>query len=188
MDILDKNDIKATFFTTNINGEYCHDNKSENCFKLYREYVKRGHTIANHTYTHAIKYGLYNSVDSFMDAVIKQENHIKEQSGGYLTRILRFPGGSSQAKNLKEPIIKRLRERGYGYVDWSAQDGDGGALKTRDQAWSTFTGSINDNIEVVLFHDYNSITTSILPDAINYLKKNGYEMYPLFYESTMIKK
>ncbi len=187
-DILDQYDVKATFFTTNINGEYCYDNKSENCWIRYPEYLKKGHTIANHTYTHAIFRGLYNSTDSFMDAVVKQEDLVKELTGGYVTNILRFPGGSPTAKNLKDPIIERLRERGYGWVDWNAKDGDGGRLDSREQAWDIFTSSIDENIEVILFHDYNGITTEILPDAIDYLKNNGYQMFPLFYESNMIHK
>lgn len=187
LDILDQAGVKATFFTTNINGELCYDNKAFNCHVMYQEYAKRGHTIANHTYTHAIRRGLYNSVDSFMDAIVKQEELIKNYTG-ITTNIVRFPGGSSTAKGLKEPIIAKLRERGYGYVDWSAGDGDGGGLYSVEQAWSNLYSSINSNIEVVLFHDYNGITTSILPDFITYLKNNGYEIYPLFYESNMIKK
>ncbi len=188
LDILDQYHVKATFFTISMNGEYCFDNKSENCFALYKEYVKRGHTIANHTYTHAIRGGLYNSVDSFMDAVVRQEEHIKNQTGGYITNILRFPGGSAQAKGLKDPITDKLREKGYGWVDWTAQDGDGKGIASWDEGWNIFTSSINDNIEVVLFHDYNRITTEILPSAITYLQENGYQIYPLFYDSHVIQK
>ena len=188
LDILDEYNVKATFFTISMNGEYCYDNKDENCFSLYKEYVKRGHTIANHTYTHAIFKGLYSSTDSFLDAIDRQEAHIKEQTGGYVSNIVRFPGGSSTAKGLKEPIIDGLRARGYGWVDWSANDGDGGGLSSTEQAWSNFTNTINDNIEVILFHDYNYYTTEILPDVITYLRDNGYEIYPLFYESNKINK
>ena len=188
LEILDEGDVKATFFTISMNGEYCYDNKSANCFSMYKEYVRRGHTIANHTYTHAIRYGLYNSVDSFMSAINRQEEHVKNMTGGYTTNITRFPGGSSTAKGLKGPIIEALKAKGYGWVDWTAQDGDGGGLYSEDQAWSTLKGSLDKNIEVILFHDYNTITTNILPDVINYLKENGYECYPLFYESNMINK
>lgn len=188
LDILDENDVKATFFTISMNGEYCFDNKSVNCFNLYQEYYKRGHTIANHTYTHGIRGGLYDSVASFMGAIEKQEEHIKNLTGGYVTNITRFPGGSSQAKNLKEPIMESLRQRGYGWVDWTANDGDGKALYSHEQAWNNLYSTVNDNIEVILFHDYNRITTEILPDVIKYLKDNGYELYPLFYESNMISK
>ena len=177
LNILDEKDVKATFFTISMNGEYCYDNKSARCFDLYNEYYRRGHTIANHTYTHAIKFGLYNSVDSFMDAINRQEEHIRNLTG-YTTNIVRFPGGSSTAKSLKEPIINSLREKGYGWVDWTAQE----------QAWNNLRNTINNNIEVILFHDYNGITTAILPDVIDYLRENGYECYPLFYESNMINK
>ena len=188
LDILDQYGAKATFFTISMNGEYCFDNKSANCFALYKEYVKRGHTIANHTYTHAINGGLYSSADSFMDAVVRQEEHIKNQTGGYTTNIVRFPGGSSQAKGLKEPIIEKLRERGYGWVDWTALDGDGKALSSKEEAFGNFTSSMDKNIEVVLLHDYNKYTTQILPDMITYLKQNNYLILPLFYDSKVINK
>ena len=188
LDILDRYNVKATFFTTNINGDWCYDNKKENCFKLYKEYLNHGHTIANHTYTHGIWRGLYKSVDSFMDALVKQEEHIKEQSGGYVTNIMRFPGGSNTAGKLKDGIIEKARAKGYGWVDWTAQDGDGGSLSSTTEAWSNFKSSINQNIEVVLFHDYSPITTAILPDVIEYLQNNGYILLQLFYDSNMINK
>ena len=188
LDILDKYDVKATFFTQSGNGQNCYDNKNANCYDLYKEYVKRGHTIANHTYTHAIFKGLYNSTAVFMDAVDKQHEHIKEYSGGYVPNIMRFPGGSATAGRLKDPIVEELRKRGYGWVDWSAQDGDGGNLSSTTQAWANFKSSINDNIEVVLFHDYDSRTTAILPNVIEYLQEKGYQLFPLFYESNMINK
>lgn len=188
LNILDQYDVKATFFTISMNGEYCYDNKSANCFLLYKEYVKRGHTIANHTYTHGIRSGLYNSVNSFMDAINRQEEHVKNQTEGYLTNIVRFPGGSSTAKGLKPAMIEALQKKGYGWVDWNAGDGDGGRLDSTDQAWSNLKSTINENIEVILFHDYSRITTSILSEVIVYLRDNGYQLYPLFYDSVMVHK
>ena len=188
LDILDKYDIKATFFTTSINGQYCFDNKKEDCYKLYKEYVKRGHTIANHTYTHGIWRGLYSSADSFMNAVIKQEEQVKTQSGGYVTNIVRFPGGSSTAGKLKNSIVEQLRKRGYGWVDWSCENGDGQDIQNKNQAWSYLKSGLNDKIEVILLHDYNAVTTNMLPELIEYLQNNGYILLPLFYESNMINK
>ena len=188
LDILDKYGVSATFFTTTINGENCYDKKDTNCLVLYKEYVKRGHTIANHTFTHAIWRGLYKSADSFIEAVINQENQVKKYADGYKTNIVRFPGGSSTAGKLKTSIIEKLREKGYGWVDWSAQDGDGGSLKSTEEAWNNLKSSINQDIEVILFHDYSSITTEILPEAIEYLDSKGYVMLPLFYESNVINK
>lgn len=184
---LKENKVKATFFTIGQGKETCFDNRSASCLDTYKKIVDNGHTIANHTYSHAIFYGLYNSTDSFMKEVEKQEELIYSKTG-VKTNILRFPGGSATAGTLKNGIISKLREKGYGWVDWSAQDGDGGNLTSVSQAWSNFKNSINDNIEVVLFHDYNQITYSILPDVIKYLEERDYILLPLFYESVMINK
>ena len=190
LDILDKYGVGATFFTTDANGEYCHDNKEYRCYQLYMEYIKHGHTIANHTFTHSIFKGLYNSSDSFIDAVVKQEELVKQMTNGYVTNIVRFPGGSDTANyfKVKNESIDKLKQRGYGWVDWSSQIGDGGYLPNSDVAWKNFTGSINENIEVVLLHDYHPITTSLLPNIIEYLESNGYILLPLFYESSMVNK
>lgn len=189
LDTLDKYGIKATFFTTNINGEKCYENKSANCHELYKEYAKRNMTIANHTYTHAIHKGLYKSVDSFITAVQKQDQLIFDLTG-YKTTILRFPGGSGTAKayHVKDGITPKLKEMGYGWVDWTAQDGDGGSGLTTDKAWNNFKNSIDQNIEVILFHDYSRITTPLLPKFIEHLQNNGYLILPLFYESVMVNK
>ena len=184
---LKENKVKATFFTIGQGKETCFDNRSTSCLDTYKKIVDNGHTIANHTYSHAIFYGLYNSTDSFMKEVEKQEELIYSKTG-VKTNILRFPGGSATAGTLKNGIISKLREKGYGWVDWSAQDGDGGNLTSVSQAWSNFKNSINDNIEVVLFHDYNQITYSILPDVIKYLEDRDYILLPLFYDSVMINK
>lgn len=188
LDILDKYNAKATFFTTTVNGSNCYDKKSYNCFLLYQEYATRGHTIANHTYTHAIRKGLYASVDSFISAVKKQEEQVKKYANGYVTNIVRFPGGSGSSGKLKSSITKKLSEIGYGWVDWNGYDGDGGILKSKEQARKNFYGSINEKIEVILFHDYSSYTTSLLPEFIEYLQGKGYLLLPLFYDSCMIKK
>lgn len=79
---------------------------------MYQEYLKRGHTIANHTYSHGIKRGLYNSEKTFIDSVKKQEDLINSQTG-YITNIVRFPGGSATAGKLKNSIIEELRKNNY---------------------------------------------------------------------------
>lgn len=188
LDILDRYNVKATFFTTEVNGKRYYEETNTYSYDLYNEYIKRGHTLANHTYTHGIFKGLYDSVDSFMDAVIKQEEHIKNLTNGYITNIIRFPGGSATAGSLKYPIIEKLKERGYGWVDWTAHDGDGGNLRSTNDAWGTLKKSIDNNIEVILFHDYCTITINMLPDIIEYLQGKGYILLPLFYESNMINK
>ena len=190
LNILDQYGIKATFFTTNINGTNCYENKNENCHNLYAEYVKRNMTLANHTYTHAIHKGLYKTTESFITAVEKQEKMISDLTNGYKTTIVRYPGGSGSAKAYRvfEGTSAKLHEMGYGWVDWTAADGDGGGKLTNEKAWNNFKNSIDQNIEVILLHDYSRITTSLLPKFIEHLQSNGYLILPLFYDSVMVNK
>ena len=191
LDILKKYNIKATFFTIGLDKDICFDNKNYSCAETYKKIVDSGHTIANHTYSHLIFRGLYNNSESFINQVIKQEELIKDRTG-VTTNILRFPGGSNTAKSLCrndiDKIMKSLQDRHYGWVDWTAQDGDGGYLPSYEKAWSNFTNSINENIEVILFHDYSNITISMLPSAIEYLEERDYILLPLFYESVKVNK
>ncbi len=179
--------VKATFFTIGKGKNVCYDNRSYNCIPMYKKEVSEGHTIANHTYSHDIFDGLYDSANTFMQQVTKQENLIMQQTG-VKTNIVRFPGGSRTAGRLKDGIINNLKKNGYGWVDWTAQDGDGGAISSKTQAWRNLMDSINSNIEVILFHDYSTTTYSLLGEAIDYLENNDYILLPLFYDSIMVNK
>ena len=186
--ILKQNKVKATFFTTNVNKEKCYDNKNANCHEVYAAIAKDNHTLANHTYTHGWNRGLYTNTNTFMDAIKKQENLIKEKTG-VTTNIARFPGGSSTPGATKGKAMKKaLKEAGYGWVDWTASDGDGGSLPNYATGMKNFKGTINDKIEVVLFHDYHQVTTAMLPEVIKYLRDKNYIILPLFYESVMVNK
>ena len=103
------------------------------------------------------------------------------------------PGGGSSTANAKlgndiNNVKAWLHENNYGWVDWTAQDGDGGYLPSYDTAWNNFTNSINENIEVILFHDYSYTTISMLPAAIEYLQNRDYIILPLFYDSVKVNK
>lgn len=191
LDILNEYQVRATFFTIGYKKDTCYDNRKYSCRGTYKKIVDSGHTIANHTYSHAIFKGLYSNADTFMDDVKKQEELIYSRTG-VKTNILRFPGGFGTAKHRAKDSIneikRRLSESGYGWVDWTCLNGDSGNLPSQEVAWSKFTGGINENIEVVLFHDYNKISAAMLPDAIKYLEDRGYILLPLFYKSVKINK
>ena len=179
--MLDKYDILATFFVIG--------NKPDDRLPIYKEEVRRGHTIANHTYYHSISNGLYNSVSSFTNQIKKNEDFILKETG-IKTNILRFPGGSNQAKGLKNGIIKEISNMGYGYVDWDLETGDGKKVSPtiKESIDNVLNKTNGRDIVVVLMHDYSSITLSALPSIIEGLEKQNYIMLPLFYESVKVKK
>ena len=191
LNILKKYNVKATFFTIGLDKDTCYDNPNYSCYNTYKKIVDNGHTIANHTYSHQIFRGLYSSADSFTYQVKLQEELIQNRTG-IKTNILRFPGGINTANALAKSHVSNiknwLKENNYGWVDWTAQDGDGGYLPSYDVAWNNFTKTIDENIEVILFHDYSNITIAMLPEAIEYLEERDYILLPLFYDSIKINK
>lgn len=187
LEILEKYDVRGTFFTIGLDKDKCFDNRSKSCKELYAKTAKYGHTMANHTYSHQIFNGLYSSTNSFINSVKKQEKLIKERTG-ITTNIVRFPGGIASSGKLKNSITKELKNMGYGWVDWTALDGDGGAIANKNEAMNILKNSINEDIEVILLHDYSYTTLDILPDIIEYLQNKNYVLLPLFYESKMINK
>lgn len=187
LEILENYDVRATFFTIGYDKEPCYDDRSKSCADLYAKEASYGHTMANHTYSHLIFYGLYSSTESFITQVKKQEELIKEKTG-ITTNIVRFPGGINTSKHLKNSIIEQLKNNGYGWVEWTASNGDGGYIPNKETAISNLKKTINEDIEVILFHDYNYITLETLPEVIEYLREQNYVLLPLFYESRMVNK
>ena len=187
LEFFDEHEIQATFFTTHVNGDYCYDDPDTPTAPIYKEYSKYGHTIANHTYTHAIFSGLYNSTESFMDAVRKQDELVMKLAG-VKTNIVRFPGGSDSAGSLKNSMINSLTAEGYGWVDWTGSVGDGGASIPAEKKLHNFKKHLDQPIEVMLMHDYSKTTLEMLPEAIEYAEENNYIFAPLFYDSVMVNK
>lgn len=187
LEILEQYDVRATFFTIGLDKQLCYDNRNVSCQEVYAKEAKAGHTMANHTYSHLIFNGLYSSTNSFISSVKQQEELIKEKTG-ITTNIVRFPGGIASSRYLRNSITEELRNMGYGWVDWTASNGDGGYVANGTTAMNNLKNTINEDIEVILFHDYSYVTLSILPEAIEYLRNNNYVLLPLFYESRMINK
>lgn len=187
LEVLEKYDVRATFFTIGLDKDACYDDRSQSCKELYAKTAKYGHTMANHTYSHQIFRGLYSSTNSFITSVKKQETLIKDRTG-ITTNIVRFPGGIASSKGLKNSITSELRKLGYGWVDWTAMNGDGGYVANTTVAMKNLKNTINDDIEVILFHDYSYVTLAMLPEVIEYLQSENYVLLPLFYESKMVNK
>ena len=179
LDILKEEKVPATFF---VLGKDASDR--------YKRIVNEGHTLANHTYYHNIGKGLYRSSDSFMSQVNQLEDYLYNITG-YKTNLVRFPGGSETANtyNVKDEIINKLHDKGYKYVDWTCETGDGSDKRLQQKSeWQWYKDTCKDQkIMVLLMHDYHDGTVKILPDIIKDLKSQGYLILPLSTNSIMAK-
>lgn len=151
----------------------------------YIEIAEQGHTIANHSYSHNIK---YTGVDEFI-ADIEKLDEIVYQATGVHTDIVRFPGGTAQAKEFKDEIAKRLVEKGYSYIDWNSSTMDGFNYRVSgEEAYnSAVSQAMKHKLAVVLMHDYSEGTREALPKIIDKLREEGYVFLPLFKESKTMK-
>ena len=178
LDILDKYNIKATFFVLGTRVE-------QNPDILKREYDS-GHYIANHSFSH--KYSsIYKSADSVWEEYNRTEIAIWVALGNnsYSSNLFRFPGGSygGQYEKIKKEARKKLNENGIAYLDWSALTYDAEGAKTKDAILSNLKETINgwDNV-VILMHDAadKKITYETLEDVIKYLQGKGYDFKNIY--------
>lgn len=174
LDILQKEDVKATFFVIGT--------KTEEGKSLLKRISDEGHSLGNHTYSHNYNY-IYKSVDNFFSDLYKNENVIYEATGTH-PKIIRFPGGSNntvtkteKGKKVVSGIMDRLEKEGYVHFDWNASSGDASAnpASVDDIINNTLTWVSKNNTAVVLFHDTaaKGNTLKALPTIIEKLKFLG---------------
>ncbi len=178
LDILKENDVKATFFILDY---------SQDKLPILKRMISEGHTIAVHGYSH--KYSeIYKSEEAFMNNVYKLQEKIYDDTG-YVTNIIRFPGGSSNTisktycPGVMTKIVKRLDAEGIVYVDWNVDSGDanGNGINADKLYNNSVNGLKKGRSNIILMHDSDVKTTT--PDAVSriieYGKKNGYTFLPL---------
>lgn len=180
LDELDRLDVKATFFTIGIGVSDASYDYRDAC--LRRE-ARSGHSIANHTYTHAFNGALYKSVDNFI-AAVEQQDSVVYNATGIHTDIVRFPAGSYYCY-YRTSSIAALEERGYTYIDWLGNSYDSGSTKRSSGtiAATVISQARTVKIYVVLMHDFNRSTLGALDKIVTTLREENYVFLPLFKES-----
>lgn len=165
LNILKEYNVKATFFVTgNGNREYIK--------KAYNE----GHSIGIHTYSHVYK-NVYASEEAYFNDLEKVQKIIKEQTGEE-SRLVRFPGGSSNTvsrfnKGIMTRLSKELERRGYKYFDWNVSSSD--TVKSNsDDIDNTVIRRLKKGNNVVLQHDTKYYSVKAVRKIIEYGLANGY--------------
>ncbi|MEK8133065.1 polysaccharide deacetylase [Paenibacillus filicis] len=170
LDILKKEEVKATFF---VLGEQAEANP-----ETMKRIVREGHALGNHSYDHVYQ-ELYKDFESFWKQVLRTEEVVYGLTGERM-RLLRAPGGTYG--NFDPFYFYYLNEAGYSVYDWSIDSEDSRApRRTAAQLVKTVTGSPLRHEVNVLLHDGSGHQPSVqaLPDIIAYFKKKGYRFAPL---------
>lgn len=182
LDILEKNNIRATFFVTGQSIEHTGQIGKE---LLQRSY-NYGNAIANHSYSHDYNLLYPNKTldyKAFMDDFKKTETLLKGALGeDFETNVIRCPGGHMSWKGMDE-LQEYLDKSGVASIDWNAVSGDaGGKNKTVEDLYDEVVDtSEGKEMVVLLMHDASSKeeTVKSLQKIIDYYKTNGYEFRTL---------
>ena len=168
LEVLDKYDVKATFFVVGTAG-----------IGYLDEIAAGGHALAIHSNTHEYS-EIYANEDAFFADLYAIQEKIYQRTG-VLTTLMRFPGGSSNAisKNYNVGIMTRLtkavEERGFTYFDWNVDSKDAGGAKTADEVYqNVINGCRNKKASVVLQHDIHGYSVDAVERIIQWGLANGY--------------
>lgn len=182
LDILEKNNVRATFFVTGQSIEHTGQVGKE---LLQRSY-NYGNAIANHSYSHDYNLLYPNKTldyDAFMKDFKKTDELLKGALGeDFTTEVIRCPGGQMSWKGM-DKLQSYLDESGVASIDWNALSGDAvGKNKTTDDLYNEVVEtSEGKEMVVLLMHDASSKeeTVKSLQSIIDYYKTNGYEFRTL---------
>lgn len=182
LDILKKANAKASFFVIGTS-------------KL--DYIKRihaeGHTVALHANEH--DYGkIYKNETNYFKDLNAISNKVKNLIG-IEPKIIRFPGGSSNAvskkynKGIMTRLTKQVQQKGYVYVDWNVDstDASGNNVSKTKILNNVKSASKGRGDICVLMHDTAAKKTTVeaLPEIISYLRAQGYHFEGLTTQSAI---
>lgn len=170
LDILNEEDIDATFFVLGENVE-----KNED---ITKRIINEGHSIGNHTYSHKYEI-LYNSFNDFWEEIQKTEKIIYDLIG-IRTSLVRTPGGTYQ--NWDSFYFYYMDQAGYQVFDWNVDSGDSlqKDVSTEDIVQNIKKSVLKESL-IVLMHDSvgHENTVKALPEIINYYRELGYQFKPI---------
>ena len=184
LDLLSEYNAKVTFFVIGHEGE---ENK-----RLYKRIVEEGHSIGMHSYSHDYA-EIYKSVEDFEKDFTKISDLLYD-SIGYVPKLYRFPGGSSNSrcKSLTiQPFISFLLENDLRYFDWNVDNGDatGKNYTVEELAQNLLDGVEKKTVSGVLCHDTNAKgkTLESMKIVLPKLVEKGAQILPITEDTPMIR-
>lgn len=165
LDILDKYNVKATFF---VMGRWIVYPENENIDKL-KEIYKRGHEIGNHSYSHA-DFKTIN--EQKMIKEIKDAEKVIKETIGVKTELFRFPSG-----HYNQNGVKVANSLGYKSIQWDVDSIDWKQLGL-EREYLRVINHVKPG-SIVLFHNNGKYTADNLNRLIPELQGKGYEFVPV---------
>lgn len=165
LEILKQYNAKATFF--------CIGDNISKYPATFIKIVNDGHSIGNHTYNHLN--GWYFSPQKYLENVSKCDNIVEEHTSAsnQKTKLFRPPYGK-----LKRKQFKILKEKGFKIIMWDVLSADFDTSITPQKCAENVLKNVRPG-SIIIFHDSIKASKNLmyaLPQTLEYLQKNGYEM------------
>lgn len=173
LDVLEKYNVKATFFTVGCGGYS----------DMIAKEAAAGHTVGIHSATHDYD-RIYASEEAYFSDLYQQQELIYSKTGVRPT-ILRFPGGSSNTVSSFNPgimttLTRDVTDLGMQYFDWNVSSGDAGQTTDTQVVYENVIAGIQShNVSVVLQHDSKGYSVDAVEKIIVWGLANGYTFLPL---------
>lgn len=154
LDVLDKYNIKATFF--------CVGENVQKYPEIYTDILQRGHKTGNHTFNH-LK-GFSNSTEIYVE-------NVREASRMINSKLFRPPYGRITPKQ------KKILQADYEIIMWDIVTYDYNQKLTKESIFRNVKYYTR-NGSIVVFHDSTKAKENmlaVLPLAIEYWKEKGYK-------------
>lgn len=176
LDILDKYNVKATFFFV---GDLVRRRGADVAAVL-----EAGHEIGCHSMTHIYK-DIYKNGESIKSDIQKWEKEVINILGGLpVHKLYRFPGGStcSAIKNNFSELYEAVSLLGYRSFDWNCSNNDRYFVDKREDETEVdfLKRSFLHNLticgrqKVLLLHETSGATVETLEFMLEYLISEGY--------------
>jgi peptidoglycan/xylan/chitin deacetylase (PgdA/CDA1 family) len=162
LDILEKHRVPATFF---IIGRH-----AETRIDLLQKIQKGGHSIGNHSYSHAYLFDLFSRKKMEQDLLQAQE--VIMNVTGKKPVLFRPPYG------VTNPVLAKVTKKlHYRVAGWSIRSLDT-VINDEKKIIERVTARLHPGA-VILLHDNREVTASVLEEIIVKIKKAGYQFTEL---------
>ncbi|CDZ75281.1 polysaccharide deacetylase family protein [Peptoniphilus sp. ING2-D1G] len=181
LDILDKNDVHATFFLLGSDINEAHQG-------VLNRMLLEGNGIGIHSFSHVYE-ELYPDNAANPSKIIEEaklsQNRLQNIFGeDFVSHVWRYPGGHMSWNNTIESDAI-LKENGFEWIDWNCMSGDAEPEDKRPKSGeeaaafvdATLNKNLHNEVAVVLMHDSKNKTNTVnhLQSIIDYFKDKDYK-------------
>lgn len=161
LDVLKEKNVKAVFFVTKYYAKHEPD--------LVQRMIDEGHAVGNHTNNHPVMPD--QTIDKMVYEIQSLHDYIKENFDYEMT-LFRFPTGEYSTRSLA--VVQTLGYKtvhwSFAYVDYDTENQPNKATALNRVTSSHHSGAI------YLLHAVSTTNASILGDAIDFFRAEGYNL------------